>query len=180
MRRNLCRGLVVVAVVALLAGCASPPIAVNYSPSSILLAEGSVEVGSFRYLPGESGRVKPNQIMNTALGSVLFEKEIGELFREAVLKELRFVGVKIQSDKRVLQGEIVEFLMDDLGFSIDWTLEVRYRVTTVGSGAVIYESWKKLEKKTDKFNNIFGILNEIIKLTIEQLISDPGFTAAIK
>ena len=41
----------------------------------------------------EKGKVKMNQIKNTALGSLMFEQTIDNVFRKAVFSELRLVGV---------------------------------------------------------------------------------------
>jgi hypothetical protein len=160
-----------------LTGCVST-VPVNYAPSSILSASGSTSVVPFTYAPAQGGKIKPNQIRNTAMGSILFEQNIDVLFRDAVFKELRFVGVKVDSSDRKLSGDIQEFLIDDLGYSVDWTLIVKYRVTS--GEAVVYEGTKEIKRRTNKFANVFGALNETIKLNIEELIKDPAFVTAIK
>ena len=149
---------------------------VNYAPSSVLSASGRVSVLDFAYMPAINGKVKPNQVRNTAIGSVLFEQNVGTLFRDAVFKELRFVGVKVDDQFRTLTGEIEEFLIDDLGYRIDWTV----RVTYIISGPVSYKSTKEIKRRTAKFENPLGALNETIKLNIEELIKDPEFITAIK
>jgi uncharacterized lipoprotein len=158
-------------------GCVST-LPINYAPSSTLSASGSVSVVPFAYAPAESRKVDPNQIRNTAMGSIHFEQNIDVIFRDAVFKELRFVGVKVDDPTKKLSGTIVEFLIDDLGYSVDWTLTVKYRVTS-GSDTV-YERVKEIKRKTAKFANVFGALNETIKLNIEELIKDPDFVSAIK
>src|SRR5262245_46482829 len=99
---------------------------VNYAPSSTLTAKGSLEVTAFKYMPAINGKMKPNQVRNTALGNVLLDKNVDQFFRDAVFTELRFVGVNIAGTNVKLSGEINEFLIDDLGYSIDWTLDVHY------------------------------------------------------
>lgn len=86
-------------------GCATT-IPLNYSPSSVLTASGSVAVTDFRYLPAINGTVAPNVIRNTALGTAEFDQDIAVFFRDAVFKELRFVGIKVDSKDRILGGEI--------------------------------------------------------------------------
>jgi len=156
-----------------LSGCATPNLTLNYAPSSTMTVEGEMNVGSFRYLPGENGKVKPNQIRNTAFGSVLFEKDINKYMETALFTESRFVGIKMKETGVNVSGEIIEFLIDDLGFSIDWTLEVRYLIEGC------YNEVHTLEKKTEKFGNVFGSLNEVIKLNIEKLFADKAFQACI-
>jgi uncharacterized lipoprotein len=152
---------------------------INYAPSSVLSATGSVSVMPFTYLPAQNGRVKQNQIRNTAMGTLLFEQNIDTIIKEAVFKELRFVGVKTDSPNIKLSGEVQEFLIDDLGYSVDWTLRVRY-VVTKNDGTLSYDSLKNIQKRTSKFANVFGALNEIIKANIEELIKDEAFRNAIK
>jgi len=161
-----------------LGGCSTPPLTMNYAPSSVLSASGNVNVGSFIYTPAQSGKIKPNQIRNTALGTILFEKNINDIYKEAVFKELRFVGVKMNDAGVTLTGDVQEFLIDDLGYSVDWTLVVKY-VVTKQDGTVVYEAVKTMKKHTSKFDNVFGTLNEVIKLNIEELIKDEEFKKVI-
>jgi uncharacterized lipoprotein len=158
----------------ILSGCASTPLTLNYAPSSTLSVEGQVAVGDFKYLPGQlNDKVQPNQIRNTAIGSVVFEKNIDEYIETALFLESRFVGIKLNDKAQSIHGEINEFLIDDLGFSIDWTLDIRY----VLDGC--YDETHVLNKKTDKFGDVFGNLNEVIKLNVEMLLDDAAFQTCI-
>ena len=161
-----------------LGGCAHT-IPLNYAPSSVLTASGAVTVSDFRYLPAEKGIVEPNVIRNTALGTPRFEQNIGPFFRDAVFKELRFVGIKTDGKDRILMGEITEFLIDDLGFSVDWILQVHYYVKSA-QGGQLYDCEKITRKKSAKFANPFGAINETIKLNVDELIKEPGFIESIK
>lgn len=182
---------------AVLAGCTSnPTVPVNYAPSSVMSASGSMAVSTFKYLPAEPRQaeaapakkgqkkavarsaVKANQIRNTALGSILIDRDVSTFFRDAVFAELRFVGVKLDNPSRSLGGEIVEFLIDDLGYSIDWTLTVKYRLQDP-AGAALYEGEKVTVRNTAKFANVFGAMNETIKLNVEEILKDPAFVKAI-
>jgi uncharacterized lipoprotein len=96
-----------------------------------------------------------------------------------MLTELRFVGVKIDGSNRQLKGEIREFLIDDLGFSVDWTVDVNYVVTDKATGSVLYQTEKSKKNSTSKFANPLGAFNEQIKGNIEDLIKDPNFIKAI-
>jgi hypothetical protein len=162
-----------------LSGCATLP--VNYAPSSTLSASGSVSVDRFEYAPAQNGKVKPNQIRNTAMGKIRLEQNIGLLFHDCVFKELRFVGLKVNDPNRKLTGVIQEFLIDDLGYTADWSLVVTYRVTA--GGKTTYEGTKKVERSKTKFvaANVFSVLlKETIKQNIEELIKDPAFLTAVK
>jgi hypothetical protein len=163
---------------AMLSGCVADTIPIEYTPSSTLSASGAVKVGDFTYLPAIQGKMKPNQIHNTALGTILLDKNVDVFFHNAVFTELRFVGVKVGTGDRTLSGEIREFLIDDLGYSVDWTIDVDYKVTDA-SGAVVYRAEKSAKNRTSKFANALGALSQQIKLNIEALIQDPAFIKAI-
>ncbi len=157
-------------------GCAEKVI-VNYAPSSTMVVKGNVDVGEFEYLPVEKFKVQPNQIRNTAIGSIIFEKNINQYFRDAVFNESRLVGIKVDGDNKV-SGQINDFLIDDLGFSVDWTLDVKYKVIKK-DGTLCYSENKVLRKNTSKFLNPFGTLNEVLKLNIEQVFKDEKFKKCI-
>lgn len=163
----------------LFTGC-TPKHVINYAPSSVLSVKGNTSIGQFNYLPAKNGEVKMNQIKNTALGSIMFEENIDNVFQKAVFSELRLVGVNVNSNKNLLTGNINQFLIDDLGFSIDWTVDVDYIVTNKASNKICYNQTKVIHKNTPKFSNPFGALNEVIKLNIEELMKDPNFKKCIR
>jgi hypothetical protein len=161
-----------------LAGCSTKPIPLNYAPSSVLSAHGTVNVTTFEYLPAKGGEVKPNQVRNTAMGDVLFERNVDVILRDAVFSELRLVGVTMDGQADALSGQIQEFLIDDLGYSVDWTLRIRY-VVKDKEGKVVYDQVKETKRNTSKFVNVFASLNETIKHNAELIIQDQAFIGAI-
>jgi uncharacterized lipoprotein len=168
-----------VAVAVGVGGCAgTDTVPVDYSPSSTLTATGAVQIATFNYLPSINGKMKPNQLRNTAMGDILLNKTISAYFHDALFTELRFVGVKVGSGNVQLSGDIKEFLVDDLGYSIDWTVDVHYVVKDSG-GKVIYDSEKVTKNRTAKFANAFVALNQQVKQNIESLITDADFIKAI-
>lgn len=179
---NLAHLLVTAIVVVTLGGCANAPVPINYAPSSVKTATGALSVSDFKYLPAEPTAMKPipaNLIRNTALGEVKIDRDVKVLVRDAVFSELRFVGVQTNNLSKVLSGEIEEFLIDDLGYNIDWTLRVKYFITDATSKKVLFESVKNTQRKTAKFANAFGALNETIKLNVESLMDDAEFVKTI-
>ncbi len=173
------RTLSAIGIAVILTGCSSAPITLNYAPSSTMSVEGEVKVGDFKYLPGENNKkIKPNQIRNTAMGSILLEKNVDEYFETALFTESRFVGLDVKESENQLTGEIIEFLIDDLGYSIDWTLEVNY-VMKKSDGSDCYNKIHKIAKNTAKFANPFGTLNEVMKLNIEEALKDEAFVGCV-
>ena len=181
MRARKLLEIAVLSIPLFAAACAPAPLPISYSPSSAMSATGNVTVGTFRYEPAVKGQVAANQFRNTAMAGVKVDHNIDEFFRDAVFKELRFVGVKVDAgSKRVLSGDIHDYLIDDLGFSVDWTVDVTYSVTDGADGKPIYTAEKVTKSHTAKFANAFATMNEQIKLNVEQLLKDPAFLDAIK
>ncbi|WP_321350090.1 hypothetical protein [Halopseudomonas oceani] len=166
--------LLILFIAGMATGCSTPPLTINYAPSSTMSVEGAMNVGDFRYIPGERPDIKSNQIRNTAIGNIYFEKNINEYIETALFTEARFVGIDMKPDSTQVTGEIKEFLIDDLGYSVDWTLDIRYQI------AGCYDRSQRLHKNTEKFANVFGTLNEVIKLNIEKLFADPEFVSCIQ
>jgi len=165
-------------LVVFFAGCGPKNIVINYAPSSTMVVNGETSIGEFEYLASKKFKVKPNQIRNTALGSIYFEKNINEYLKDAVFNESRLVGINISSDENLLTGQINDFLIDDLGYSVDWVLDITYNLEK--NGVLCYSKSKVTNKNTSKFINIFGSLNEVIKLNIEELYKDNNFRKCIK
>lgn len=157
-------------------GC-SQKMVLNYAPSSTMSVKGNIDVGEFSYLPVVTHKVLPNQIRNTALGDVIFEKNIAYYYEKAFFNESRLVGINIDGQNKIT-GEIKDFLIDDLGYSIDWKLVVDYKVTKE-DGNICFKKEKTIEKNTAKFANAFGTLNEIMKLNIEEVFKDRQFVNCI-
>jgi len=160
-----------------LQGCARIPL--TYIPGSAGKFSGSVSVANFRYLPAENGQVQPFQIRNTALGSLKFNKNIDIYFKDAVAAELDHAGIKLNGPLCVLSGEIEEFLVHELGSSIDWTLKVNYAVRNRQTGNTVYTSEIITRRTASKLVNVNSALNEMIKLNIEELLKDNAFIKTI-
>ncbi|WP_148264748.1 hypothetical protein [Collimonas fungivorans] len=167
----------------LLSGCvAYSPLPVNYAPSSIKSATGSLSIADFGYLPASASSTKrmfPNQIRNTAVGEFRIDRDVSVFVRDAVFAEFRTMGLKTNDTSKVLSGDIEEFLISDFGFSVDWTLRVKYTLTDSASKKILYQAVKNTQRNTAKFANSFGALNEIIKINSEQLVEDADFIQAI-
>lgn len=161
----------------LLAACATP-VTVTYSPTSTMSLHGSETVGNFEYAPAKQGKLKDNQIQNTAIGSIYIDNPVAKLFGQAFLLESRFVGIAINSGPSV-HGTINSFLADDLGYHVDWTLDVTYVVSGASGAAPCYRTQKVLKKRTSKFFNVNGAIDQVIRLNIEELFKDPAFVACI-
>ena len=79
-----------------------------------------------------------------------------------------------------MSGEIEDFLIDELSASADWTLKVNYSVKNLQTGKTLYESTKITKRNVSKLVNISHVVNEMIKLNIEELLKDEEFVTTIR
>ena len=89
------------------------------------------------------------------------------------------MSVMLDNKTRVLNGEIEDFLVDDLSYDADWTLNVHYLIKDLQTGDIVYSSTKTTQCKASKLMNVSSALNDIIKLNIEELMKDEAFIKAI-
>ena len=165
-------------------GCSTTPIALDYVPASTLKVAGSLSVGHFRYLPVETHTdLQANQVRNTAIGAIVLDQDVNRYFETALTNEAAFVGITIDRASPVVSGEIMEFLIDDLGFSVDWTFNVHYTVSknnaSKGNQPPCYEKTVDIKKTASKYSQPFTAFNEVIKLNIEKLFADTLFVSCI-
>lgn len=144
-----------------------------------MIVNGTAFIGDFIYNPGQRDpEIALNQIENTASGAFKFDRNVDKVFGAAVFNEARLVVIDIDPDANIISGEIDRLFVDDLGFTVDWTLNIRYVVSEPG-GTQCYNRIMIVERNTPKFGNVFGTLNEIIKANIEMAFSDPNFVQCI-
>jgi hypothetical protein len=158
-------------------GCAGT-IPATYVPQNFARYHGRADIGPFTYEPADKGIVKPNQIQNTALGQIYIATNIAEFVQRATALELEKTGFNI-SDQNPLQisGEVIEFKADDLGYSVDWTYSIRYKITRKKDSAVLLNKIYVAEPiKTGKFSRAasdYGpSVNEMVLSGYDKFIRD--------
>lgn len=169
-------------------GC-SATIPVNYAPQNFVRFEGTADIGAFSYAPtripeAEGRPVAPNQLQNTAVGQVFIGVGVADLVQRATALELEKTGVKLSDQSPVrLSGEVLEFKVDDLGYSVDWTYSVRYVIDRKADGTVLLsEPYSADKKKTGKFGQAADYspsINEMILSAYDKFIRDPRVQAII-
>lgn len=118
-----------------LAGCAGT-IPVDYEPHNFVRYEGGASIGKFTYKPAQTGDVAPNQIQNTALGSIYMAVKVADLVQRATALELEKTGFSIGSNNPLrVSGTVLEFKAADFGYSVDWTYVIRYVISRKETGA---------------------------------------------
>lgn len=175
--RNLAWALAGSCALLLLGGC-SGTIPVNYTPHNIVRYHGSINMGKFTYAPADSGKVKPNQVQNTAAGSIYLPTNIGDLVQRATALELEKTGFQLgASPDLVLSGNVLEFKAADLGYSVNWSYSVDYVITNSTSGRKLLDKTYAADPvKTGKFgqaSDYSSSINELILSAYDKFIQDP-------
>lgn len=151
-----------------LTGCATSPISMNYAPSSLLKLNGNLNISKFKYKPFLDKKVDENEIRKTTVGSFLIENSISNFIENAIKLEFRFMGADINTPSiNTLEGEIIDFLFDDLGFSVDTTLSINYILNK--NNKTCFQRIIKTKRTAAKFINPTGFVAEVIKNNIEDL-----------
>lgn len=165
-------------IIVSIAGCATPPIAMNYAPSSLLKTNGNLNITKFTYKPFLDKKVEENEIKTTTIGYFKIESSIAEFVSNATKLEFKFMGTELSSNStNTLKGEILDFLFDDLGFSVDTTLVINYVLST--NDRICFQKEIKTKKTAAKFVNPTGLVSEVIKNNIETLAQEPIFSKCL-
>jgi hypothetical protein len=161
-----------------LSGCAGT-IPVNYQPQNFIRCTGAVGIGEFEYQPYKVGTVgKPNQIQNTALGSIYIGSNVNDLVQRATALELEKTGVMINDQcTTYLEGNVLEFKAGDLGYSVQWYYSIKYKLKNIASGETYLDKvYTPGMRKTGKFgspSDLAPVINEMILDGYTLFISDP-------
>ncbi|SLM49944.1 conserved exported protein of unknown function [Nitrospira japonica] len=159
-----------------LAGCAAT-IPVNYTAQNFARYEGRANVGSFQYVPANTGKVAPNQIQSTAIGSIYVAANVADLVQRATALELEKTGFRLgDNNPLVLSGDILEFQADDLGYSVDWSYSIRYKISRKADGSEllnkIYLADRKTTGKFGEASDYAPSINEMILSGYDKFIRD--------
>jgi hypothetical protein len=168
----------IISMLLVIGGSACAPATVLYTPGSLATGHGDVRVDKFRYRPAESGRVAPNQIANTAMGSLKISDNVDEYFSNALKSELKYAGFSLGRGDLTLTGVIEDFTADDIGYSIDWKLVVVYRLRHGDS--VVYEKPITVAHKASKFVEPLTGLNKSIRMSFDRLMEDPKMAMLVR
>lgn len=164
-----------------LSGCAETRLTLPYSPTSTEELKGKVYVNDFSYHP--QGNVAQDQIRNTAMGTILLTEPVGRFTADAVRREFRQSGLSLKADGNCyLDGEINDFALDDLGYSVTYITDFRYLLKTKPDNKILADT-----DKTVKFNSskmvgaslIMANINKAVADNIAQLLIDPSFVKAV-
>lgn len=161
-----------------LTGCQTAPLALNYAPSSLVQGKGSVKVTEFKYAPADQNKVSQDQIKNTALGTIHLGQPVADYVEQAFNSEFKYAGYSLDQKQNRVTGSIEEFVADDLGYSVDWTLKMKVALKD-SSNNVLSKKEITVKKKLEKFSEFNVALNSVLKDAFEQLMADKSFKSSI-
>ncbi len=176
------KGCGVVALPLMLSACSwswfglnSPPRAAAHSTGWLSVAPAS----DFAYMPARTGQVSPNRIENTAMTGIVLKTDINETVRNSIASSLRIAGFHLTEGRKVLSGSIEKFTVDDSRSPAFWTLKMRYVVTDVTTQKVVFSTIKTVRQKSPKFTSNIIAIEDTVRLSVDALISDPGFVKSV-
>ncbi len=163
------------AAFALVCGCTAETIPVKYEPQNVVRYQGQADVGKFTYVATRDG-IASNQLENTEPASVYIGADVAELVRRATALELEKTGVALTERSPVhVSGDVLRFLADDLGFNVDWTYCVRYRVARKSDSREVFDAVYVVAKRSGKSRlaaDLTPSVNELILSAYDQFIRD--------
>lgn len=134
-------------------------------------------MGEFVYAPVAEGKIKSNQIQNTAIGSLYMAEDVADLVKRATALEFERSGLTvIDRAQNEIRGDIYEFKADDLGFSVDWTYKIKYGLYDTATGDELLSNIYEADpKRTGKFglpSDFTPSINQMIRNALEKFMAD--------
>jgi hypothetical protein len=162
-----------------LTGCIlSPPIQVNYSPTSSKTFQGGFSTGKFVYLPYMNADLKKNQIKNHSLSLLFINEPVSDYFEKGVIIESRNMGLSSSDTSKRLNAEILNLdyditdkwnLIADIEFSVKYTFMVSDEICTSKIVNVVNSGRAKFESQ----------LNATFRDSLEELFNDENVRRCI-
>jgi hypothetical protein len=159
-------------VVSVLCGCSIKM--VSYSPSLLMNGSGVIYARDFKYMPFEEGKLKSNEVdTGSGLNPVYSEMDIKDYVADALLKELKFIGYKLDpSSSTIISGDILEYSCDYVGFTkVTIKVRINFRVMKLVDG-----NWNNVYTKNHEG---FYQANKLVSMEYSLLINE-GLRNCIK
>ena len=185
--RKVILALLALAMCAVLAGCAVTVPTGSYIPQNYVRYDNptNIDIAPFVYIPLVEGKVKlANQIRNTAAGSIHISSDVAEFVRRVNALEFEKTGIQLSDKSKIrVSGEIVEFYIDDLGYSATVHYSVKYIIKDSASDKVLYSRIFTPEPlKAGKFGTAaegVQIINGPIATAYDMFIKEQEVTALL-
>lgn len=149
----------------------------QYQSQNYIRINSAATLGEFAYEPATQGLVKPNQIQNTAIGNIYFDRPITEIAKQINAAELELTGITVGTGSLKILGNIKQFTITDLGFTNTSQYTINYKI--MRNNAVIWDKDYTPQPLTlSKFDNapyrFRTYIFRIIGSGYEKFINDNG------
>jgi len=150
-----------------------------YAPVNNAELAGEVEVRPFTY-PAEA-TIGPRVINNTAAGTITINQTVGEVVTYAVTRELRQAGISTKpGGKCWLRGVVNDLTVDDLGFSVIFTNEIRFQLFSRDGAALLDKTYsRKMDGTKGEIMPALMTINAMIGENVGDLLANPDFIGAL-
>jgi hypothetical protein len=173
------RTILFLIIVLIASGCSSLKMT-SYPPSILMEGTGTVKVNGFRYLPGDKGVVKNNEIDTVGgLYKIYTEVDIKNYVADAVSKELKFIGYKLDPNSSIIiSGDIKEWSCNYLGYftTADVKAKIEFVIVNNDNGKA-KEVYRKVHEgiystKANEVTDYQLTVNEGLRRCIKSFIED--------
>ncbi len=163
-----------------LSGCAGTVPTNAYVAQNFVKQNGKIDIGTFTYKPYLEGKKvkKPNQLQNTAGGSLYISTDVADYVKRGTALELEKSGVEITDLAPIkLDANVLEFKADDLGYSVTWSYSIQYIIRNKASNEIAFDKvFTPTPKKTGKFgmaSDYSSIVSDSVLAGYDLFIRDP-------
>lgn len=162
--------------VLLLTGCAATLPVAPYSAQNYIRYNGSTGISDFTYTPFINGKVKSNQVQNTAVGQIMIASDIASVAQRGTALELEKTGIKLSDSGVSLKGDVDQMMFDDLGYSVRVRYTITYSFIDSKGVEIFRRTYSPDEKKIGKFgaaSDYSNAVNEMVLAGYSKFIVDP-------
>ena len=133
----------------------------------------TVDVGTFRYLPYEEGKVKENQVENTAATSIFLKQSVVEVFTHEIVDAMSSMGITIEgSSARVVQGTINKVFVDDMRLVVQYSLEIGFEILAGTNKGTVYSKSFSSFRSEPKAPFTRKMASQMIKNCVKKFVKD--------
>ncbi|MDY5848666.1 integron protein cassette protein [Actinobacillus porcinus] len=150
----------------------------SYQSQNYTKVDSSILLGDFTYEPAQQGRLKESQLENTAVGTIYLDRSVAEIVKQITAKELQLTGINIGTGNLKLLGNVKQFKMDDLGYSVDFIYTINYKL--IKNNSVLWDrdySPKRVTVSKFESHPQMMITNQIYRMIgagYDKFINDTG------
>ncbi|HEY1683749.1 MAG TPA: hypothetical protein VGG19_03220 [Tepidisphaeraceae bacterium] len=165
-------------------GCAeTKPFSMMYTTQSLPRGKAAVNAGTFAYTPANR-KVAQDQIENTAVTAIHIDSNISDYVKRAFMQELDRSGYFSTTPAILINCQITRFKCDDLGYSVDWYLDLTCHFVDAASQKELATETVNIQKKhMQKFGGIENFqraMNNVIYEAYDEVISAPKVQSLLK